>query len=246
MNPLRTLAALAVLGVVALVVVLALVFGGNPAAKPQAQGRTAATATPTPTATPESTPKPSKPVKAHATKKTSATPVALPTKPPAPVFTACDPNITVRSATTTCGLAESTFYEYSQAGGGVVRAYSTTADQWFTMRCRGSSRVICKDGSEVHFAQSAVGAYTYENAVNYASSHKVSVGPDGEGSTPAVAPDVAPDPAPVIEPDPTQEGTSPGENIPNYDRGNGYRVQCSDGMYSQSGGIQGACSRGVG
>ena len=36
--------------------------------------------------------------------------------------------------------------------------------------------------------------------------------------------------------------TPPGENILNYDNGRGYRVQCADGTYSQSGGIQGACS----
>jgi hypothetical protein len=36
--------------------------------------------------------------------------------------------------------------------------------------------------------------------------------------------------------------------IPNYDNGNGSLVQCSDGTYSHSGGIQGACSHhgGVG
>ena len=32
------------------------------------------------------------------------------------------------------------------------------------------------------------------------------------------------------------------ENIPYYDEGRGYRVRCADGTYSQSGGIQGACS----
>lgn len=30
--------------------------------------------------------------------------------------------------------------------------------------------------------------------------------------------------------------------IPNYSNGNGYTVQCADGTYSHSGGIQGACS----
>ena len=30
--------------------------------------------------------------------------------------------------------------------------------------------------------------------------------------------------------------------IDNFDEGNGYPVQCNDGMWSQSGGIQGACS----
>jgi hypothetical protein len=233
-------AALAVLaGVVALVVVLALVFGGDPAAngKQSQAEHVAATATVTPTPTPERASKASRPVKAHAAK---TRPVTRAQKPPAPVFVACDPNITVRATTTTCGLAESAFYEYSQAGNGSIRAYSTSAGQWFGMRCRGSSTVICKadDGSEVRFPQSSVDAYTYANAVTYSSSHKVSVGPDGEGSAPAAASD----PEPVIEPDPPADDTSPGENIPNYDEGNGYRVQCSDGMYSQSGGIQGACS----
>jgi hypothetical protein len=37
-------------------------------------------------------------------------------------------------------------------------------------------------------------------------------------------------------------GTAPGQNIPNYENGRGYRVQCNDGTYSRSGGIQGACS----
>ena len=33
-----------------------------------------------------------------------------------------------------------------------------------------------------------------------------------------------------------------GGNIPNYENGTGYRVQCADGMYSHSGGRPGACS----
>jgi hypothetical protein len=39
-----------------------------------------------------------------------------------------------------------------------------------------------------------------------------------------------------------------GTTIPNYPNGHGYTVQCADGTYSQSGGIQGACSHhgGVG
>ena len=36
--------------------------------------------------------------------------------------------------------------------------------------------------------------------------------------------------------------TPPGSNIPNYEYGQGYRVQCADGSYSHSGGRQGACS----
>jgi hypothetical protein len=30
--------------------------------------------------------------------------------------------------------------------------------------------------------------------------------------------------------------------IDNFDNGNGYMVECRDGMYSMSGGIRGACS----
>ena len=238
-RPSRRTALEALAGVVALVVVLALIFGGDPEANgEQSQAaQVGATVTATATPTPERKSKPSKARKAHATKQTPAT---RPRKPPAPVFVACDPNITVRVATTTCGLAQSAFYEYVQAGSGPITAYSASAGRWFGMHCRGSTTVICKagDGSEVHFPQSAVGAYTYANAVTYASSHKVSVGPDGEGSTPYDALG----PAPVDEPDPTSGDTSAGENIPNYNNGNGYRVQCADGMYSQSGGIQGACS----
>jgi hypothetical protein len=33
-----------------------------------------------------------------------------------------------------------------------------------------------------------------------------------------------------------------GDEIPNYENGTGYRVQCADGMYSHSGGRPGACS----
>jgi hypothetical protein len=219
-------------------VLLAPVLGGDPEADRQQSQAThvAATATVARTPAPARTTKPSKTVTPHAGKDR---PVARPQKAPAPVFVACDPNITVRDSTTTCGLAQSAFYEYVQAGDGWITAYSASAGRWFDMRCRGSSAVICTadDGSEVHFPQSAVGAYTYENAVAYASSHKVSVGPDGEGSTPAVVPA----PEPTLE-DPATDGASPGGNIPNYDNGNGYRVQCADGMYSQSGGIQGACS----
>ena len=32
------------------------------------------------------------------------------------------------------------------------------------------------------------------------------------------------------------------DEIPNYENGTGYRVQCADGMYSHSGGRSGACS----
>lgn len=50
---------------------------------------------------------------------------------------------------------------------------------------------------------------------------------------------------PQSAPSPTP---APGPTIPNYPNGKGYPVECSDGTWSQSGGIQGACSHhgGVG
>ena len=48
------------------------------------------------------------------------------------------------------------------------------------------------------------------------------------------------DTGPVQDEDEADSGV--GRNIPNYDNGTGYRVQCADGMYSQSGGRPSACS----
>src|SRR5215216_6183268 len=135
--------------------------------------------TPTATATRTQAPTPvRKQYKAQA--KPKPTPTAA---PKAPAFVACDSNIKVRAATTSCGLAQSTFYEYSQDPEN-VRAYSLATGQWYAMDCYVSSAVVCKggDGGEVHFLESAVAAYTYENAVTYASSHKVNLSPDREES----------------------------------------------------------------
>jgi hypothetical protein len=41
---------------------------------------------------------------------------------------------------------------------------------------------------------------------------------------------------------PSPSYPNPSNEIPNYPNGNGYPVQCNDGQWSQSGGIQGACS----
>jgi hypothetical protein len=76
----------------------------------------------------------------------------------------------------------------------------------------------------------------------------------GTGTTPDSSPPAEPDYTPVDppEPDPGVE-EDPGfcdthDCIPNFDNGNGSVVQCADGTYSHSGGIQGACSHhgGVG
>jgi hypothetical protein len=205
--------------------------------------------------TPKETPEPARHEPRADTRheKRAAKVKAAPTPAPnPPAFVACDRNIKVRAATTTCELAQSSFYEYSQDPAN-VSAYSPSAGEWYRMECYVSSAVVCKgsDGGEVHFPESAIAAYTYDNAVAYASSHKVNTRPDGEES---YADDEAYSPDEDDSTDDESYGddypgyddgddyTEPGENIPYYDEGDGYRVQCSDGTYSHSGGIQGACS----
>jgi hypothetical protein len=70
----------------------------------------------------------------------------------------------------------------------------------------------------------------------------------GSGSSPGSPSAGEPDYAPV---DPSEPASDPEEDpsfcdthdcIPNFDNGNGSVVQCADGAYSHSGGIQGACS----
>jgi hypothetical protein len=76
----------------------------------------------------------------------------------------------------------------------------------------------------------------------------------GTTTSPDASAPAEPDYAPVdpAQPDPGAD-EDPGfcdthDCIPNFDNGNGSVVQCSDGTYSHSGGIQGACSHhgGVG
>ncbi len=152
----------------------------------------------------------------------------------ASAFVACDPNISARRETTSCPFAENAFYEYWASGGATsVRAYSPSTRRTYRLRCSSGTMVRCTagDGAEIRFPESAVSAYTDDQAQAYAAS--ADLGPaDSTGATSG--------------PDTTGDSTSSdggyGNEIPNYDNGRGYRVQCADGMYSKSGGIQGACS----
>jgi hypothetical protein len=181
------------------------------------------------------------------------------TKRKTSAYTWCDANIRVKSATTTCPFGENVFLAFwtSQNYDGVsLSAYSPAAHRDFAVDCTSpASRVVCTagDGGEVSFPQSAVGRYSLSQAKHYVSSHDVGDnsfpwerasdnGSSDETSTPSYS---APEATPSV---PDTSSTPPGENIPNYENGNGYRVQCADGTYSHSGGIQGACSHhgGVG
>jgi hypothetical protein len=205
------------LAVVALLVLIGAL--NNPDSKKGASvelGAAAPSATATPTPSPTSRPVTRR---RHATK----TPVPTATPTPKPVaFVSCDANIRVRAATTTCPFAENVFYEYYEETFGypaavTVRAWSAAAAQWFSVHCRGEAAIDCRagDGAQIKFSGASVAAYDDEQANRYASAHDIG------------------------DREPTDGG---GQNIPNYENGTGYRVQCADGMYSHSGGRPGACS----
>jgi len=71
---------------------------------------------------------------------------------------------------------------------------------------------------------------------------------DNSGASPnssaPAQPDYVPDDPGAAVPDPGDDPSFCDTHacIPNYDNGNGSTVQCADGTYSHSGGIQGACS----
>jgi hypothetical protein len=138
----------------------------------------------------------------------------------------CDANIRVKASTTTCPFAQNVFYEYYRATLGypravTVRAWSPAADRHFDVKCSGVESIVCRagDGARVGFPARAVLAYDDEQAEHFAATRET-------GTTDA-------EEAPADDAD---------RNIPNYENGTGYRVQCADGMYSQSGGRPGACS----
>jgi hypothetical protein len=174
--------------------------------------------------------------KAHASHKASPTKSRLrrpsPTGAASAQFVNCDANIKVRVSTTTCSFAQNTFYEYWTSGGsGSIQVYSPAARRSFATTCTpGEGWVACTttDGGVVRFTQASIDRYSDSQAASYASSHDT-----GPGTAPA--PSYSPPPE-------SSNGPNPSNEIPNYDNGTGYPVQCQDGMWSQSGGRPGACS----
>jgi hypothetical protein len=173
------------------------------------------------------------------------------TSAPAPsALHACDPNIKIRASTTTCPFAENVFYAFYTEGVSLkaqnaVHAYSAATARDYAVACAtdGAENVTCVagDGGEVHFNLTAIRAYDDRQAARYAGSHDL--GPN-QGVDPSQVEGSAGGgtPAQPSDPAPTDSGPTPANEIPNYDEGNGYPVQCADGKWSQSGGIQGACS----
>jgi hypothetical protein len=171
---------------------------------------------------------------------------------------ACDPNISVRAGKTSCGFGENVFFAFYRDAlafdsQNAIQAYSPATGVEYAVACAtdGARNVTCVagDGGEVHFNLRAVDAYDDKQADAYAATHDI--GPTAAGSEPGASYGAtSPDSLPVApsDPVPSDGGPTPANEIPNYDNGNGYPVQCADGMWSQSGGIQGACSHhgGVG
>jgi hypothetical protein len=116
-------------------------------------------------------------------------------RPAAPAYVSCDANIEVKASTTTCALAQNTFYEYWYSWNylelDAFAAYSAAADEWLDMTCRGEERIACEavDGSVVRFPMSAVLAYNEEAAARYAAKATVSATPDDAGGERTPEPD---------------------------------------------------------
>ena len=93
------------------------------------------------------------------------------------VLTACDANIEVKAATTSCPFAENVFYAYwqaQQAGDAAsVEAYSPVTRRTYALTCVERALISCRagDGGYVRFPSTAVQAYDAEQAASYACSH---------------------------------------------------------------------------
>lgn len=204
----------------ALIVVLAVVFGGS---APRATSELPATSADAVAATQDH----SKDPDPHAAGSDSAphetSRSADPTRPSSPpaakprraaaTLTACDTNIRVKKPRTTCGFAQNVFYGYwlNEQEPGVfadsagIPAYSPAAGATLTVTCSDATAIVCRggDGGYVTFPRAAISAYSLANAQDYAATHDL-------GDVPP--PDT---PADQIDPVPSDPGDS-GDCDPNY------------------------------
>jgi hypothetical protein len=155
----------------------------------------------------------------HIATPTPSAPRASTPKRTKTTLTACDPNVRVKASTTTCGFAESVFYEYWRwlEYGGVdqVKAYSSALDEFLPVDCSSGDMVTCRTeaGAVVRFPQSAVAAYTLANASKYAASHEVSTSPQPKDD----APDTSTDDGNASDCDPSYEGACLNPAAADYD-----------------------------
>lgn len=92
-------------------------------------------------------------------------------------FTACDANISAETGTTTCPFAENAFYEYFVSGeASSISVFSPATGMTYSAECSGDgTRVTCstEDGGAVRFSQSAIDAYSDDQAADYAAGHRL-------------------------------------------------------------------------
>lgn len=184
------------------------------------------------------------------TATTSATATRSAEDPPAAGYRRCDANITARKITTTCGFAANAFYAYwTSQRASRIRVFSPATQRTFSVKCSvAGDDVKCTttDGGAARFANAAVDDYSQAQADAYAADHDL--GPEAGSSGGGALPPRTADPRPPPPATSAESFCDTHDCIPNYNNGDGSTVQCSDGTYSQSGGIRGACSHhgGVG
>jgi hypothetical protein len=128
-------------------------------------------------------------------------------------LTACDPNVSAKATTTTCGFAENVFYEYWLAKEGTaIKAFSSAIGTFLAVDCKTGVHVTCRTGAGalVRFPVSAVRAYTLANAKSYARRHTVS------GDPAAAAPDSSSS-GDTQDCDPSYEGACLDRSAADYD-----------------------------
>lgn len=153
---------------------------------------------------------------------------------PTTFHTHCDQNITAGS-NTSCGLADAVFKVYAKelANGGAedFNAVSPVTGKTYAMACSVHNGVTCTGGHNIQVAFPLWAARAYEQP------------PEPSESTAPYEPPPEEEAEEETEPEASEGGfCSTHECIPNYPNGRGYPVECSDGEWSKSGGIQGACS----
>ena len=90
--------------------------------------------------------------------------------------TACDANVSVKAATTSCAFGQNVFYGFWKAqdrGDDAFDAYSPVSKRSYAMSCTSGGMVVCRagDGGEVRFPMTAIDAYDADQAARYAATH---------------------------------------------------------------------------
>jgi hypothetical protein len=136
---------------------------------------------------------------------------------PKAALRACDANVSVKTATTTCPFAENVFYEYWRGlehdASANIQAYSPALRRFLAVDCKDGEQVECRTGAGalVRFPLTAVQAYTAKNAAKYASGHTVSKAPQPTTHAPSPAS------PPASACDPNYEGACLDPSASDYD-----------------------------